>query len=150
MLSEVIDHAVKKVLPLAKKKHIEIQSQQPEQYSLKGDKQSLKQLFVILLDNAIKYSSSKTTVTITTKKSDHSVSIDIADQGIGIEKKDISRIFDRFYRIDNSRTRQEVSGYGLGLSIAKKIVDEHKGTLSVKSEKGKGTTFTIQLPTKQT
>lgn len=145
-LSAIIEEAVKKVMHQAKNKQITIEKKKIGKYTIKGEKQSLIQLCVILLDNAIKYSPEKTTVTLTTEKTDHSVLITITDAGIGIQEKDIPHIFDRFYRADMSRTKQNASGYGLGLSIAKKIVNMHEGIITVKSDKGKGTTFIVQLP----
>lgn len=144
-VADVLEEAVHKVHSLAKKKSITIERKKIGTIKVKGDKQSLIQLFVILLENAIKYSSEKTTVFITTKSVDHVIQVLVSDQGIGIDKKDIPHIFDRFYRADSSRTKQDVSGYGLGLSIAKKIIDGHKGEITVKSEKNQGTTFTVQL-----
>lgn len=70
------------------------------------------------------------------------------DQGMGISQADLPHLFDRFYRADKSRGKSDVSGYGLGLSIAKHIVDRHGGSIKVKSEVGRGTTFSIQLPVK--
>jgi two-component system sensor histidine kinase CiaH len=142
----IIDEAIRKVASVAKEKQITLQKKRFGNYKVTGDKQSLIQLCVILLDNAVKYSAEKTTVTITTKKTDHTMLISITDEGVGIDPKDIPHIFDRFYRADMSRTKQAVSGYGLGLSIAKKIVAMHNGAITVKSGKEKGTTFTIQLP----
>jgi signal transduction histidine kinase len=103
-------------------------------------------LFTILLDNAIKYSPANTTITLISKKRDNGIIIEVSDQGIGIEEKDISRIFERFYRADKSRTKTDVSGYGLGLSIAKQIVEDHNGIILVKSTVGRGTTFFVSLP----
>jgi two-component system sensor histidine kinase ResE len=74
----------------------------------------------------------------------------VSDHGIGIAAKDIPKIFDRFYRADKARTSAANSGYGLGLSIAKKIVTAHHGTISVKSAPGKGTEFLIRLPVTET
>ncbi|MCX6782568.1 MAG: HAMP domain-containing sensor histidine kinase [Candidatus Levybacteria bacterium] len=146
-LSEIVDGACKKVTNLAKHKSITIKNQVKD-YSLEGDRQSLTELFVIFLDNAIKYSHKNTTVTLTSKKTDHSLAIEIKDEGVGIEQQDLPYLFDRFYRVDKSRTKTDVQGYGLGLSIAKQIVDKHNGSISVESKLGKGATFTIQLPMK--
>jgi signal transduction histidine kinase len=96
------------------------------------------------LDNAIKYSPSNKEIKIESEKSNHSIAITVSDQGIGIDQKDLPHIFDRFYRADKSRSK--TSGYGLGLSIAKKIVETHKGSLTVRSGKDKGTSFIIRLP----
>jgi signal transduction histidine kinase len=96
------------------------------------------------LDNAVKYSPDHSAVKLASKKTDHHVLITVSDQGVGITEKDRLRIFDRFYQADKSRSK--TVGYGLGLSIAKEIVQSHKGSISVESKIGSGTTFTIQLP----
>ena len=103
-------------------------------------------LFVIILDNAIKYSPKKTAIKIYGKKTNNQIMIEIKDQGIGIEKKDLPFIFDRFFRAEQSRSKEKVTGYGLGLSIAKKIIGQHKGSLIVESKLEKGTTVIIRLP----
>ncbi len=144
-LKEILAEVENKLIVVAKQKKIALTTKVSAEKVL-GDKQSLIQLFTILLDNAIKYSEENTKITITSEKTDSTLLIYITDQGIGIAKLDIPHIFDRFYRADISRSKQTVSGYGLGLSIAKKILDIHKGTIQVKSELGKGTTFVIQLP----
>ncbi len=143
-LSEIIDIAVKKIAPLAKAKNITI-TQKITRHTIKGDAQSFEELFLIFLDNAIKYSPRGSSVTIVTRKIDSHINLIIQDNGIGIEKEDIPSIFDRFYRAEKSRTKNKVTGYGLGLSIAKKIIEEHKGTISVESRVGKGTTFTLSF-----
>ncbi|HSX40208.1 MAG TPA: HAMP domain-containing sensor histidine kinase [Candidatus Saccharimonadales bacterium] len=143
-LSSIIDEAIDIITPLAKKKYIHIQKNSIN-YKVLGEKQSLVQLFVILLDNAVKYSRKKTTVTISVNAEGHTLIISVQDRGIGIEKKDIARVFERFYRADSSRTSEHVPGYGLGLAIGKKIVETHKGSLTVMSKKNIGTTFTVTL-----
>lgn len=146
-LKEIVDEACRKVANLAKHKKITIKNQIKD-HSIQINRQSLSEAFVIFLDNAIKYSPKNTSVTLISHTTDHSIVVDIKDQGIGIDKKDIPHLFDRFYRADKSRTKTDVSGYGLGLSIAKQIIDRHNGSISVESEEGCGTTFSIQLPTK--
>ena len=103
-------------------------------------------MFYIFLDNAIKYTPKKGTITIGGKKERNNIKIEIKDTGIGIDKKDLPFIFDRFYRADKSRTKKSVPGFGLGLSLAKKIITLHKGQISVKSKRQKGTTFAVKLP----
>lgn len=142
-LLEITEAALKKVIQIAKKKHIVINNHISD-YTLKAESHSLTELFVILLDNAIKYSRENAEVNLTTKKLDHNIVINIQDTGIGIDEKDIPRVFDRFYRADKSRSK--TPGYGLGLSIAKQIVQTHKGSISVQSKLNEGTTFTVQLP----
>mgnify|MGYP001184895458 CR=1 FL=1 len=144
-LKQIINESIKKIETLAKNKNIDIKNSTIN-VNIKGNKYGLIDLFIVLLDNAIKYSKIKSTVNINTKKTDHSVLISIEDHGIGINRKDIPHLFDRFYRSDLARSKKEVSGYGLGLSIAKKIVDQHKGSINIKSKIKKGTTAVVRLP----
>jgi signal transduction histidine kinase len=144
-LPGLIADSVKKVMPIAQNKAIEITSDVPE-LVIKGDKIGLSELFVILLDNAIKYSSPNGKIEVTAKASNSAVAVRIKDHGMGISEKDIPHIFDRFYRADAARTKNSASGYGLGLSIAKKICDIHNGTITAESDKGTGTVFTVRLP----
>ncbi|HUD45008.1 MAG TPA: HAMP domain-containing sensor histidine kinase [Patescibacteria group bacterium] len=148
-VKEIVQEAIKKVASSAKKRNINIDinsGKNIDKLKIKGEQQSLIQLLVNLLDNAIKYSSKNTKITIFIEKTDHSVRISISDQGIGIAAKDLPHIFDRFYRADKSRTKTITYGYGLGLSIAKMITDMHNGTISARSKMGEGTTFVVQLP----
>jgi signal transduction histidine kinase len=146
-LSIVIKEAIRKVTNAAKTKHITI-TNDIRSVNLEGNQTSLTELFVIFLDNAIKYSPKQKTIHLTGKKNNGHIIIEITDQGIGIDEKDIPHLFDRFYRADKSRTKNAAPGYGLGLAIAKQIVDQHNGTIRVTSQLKKGTTFTIELPTK--
>lgn len=147
-LAEVVKESLKKVAVLARYKNITVKNLVKNQ-TLEADRQSLCELLVIFLDNAIKYSSKNTAITLSSKVLDHTIVIDVKDEGIGIDKKDIPFLFDRFYRADKSRTKNDVGGYGLGLSIAKQIIDKHNGFITVSSNTGKGTTFEIHLPIKQ-
>lgn len=112
-------------------------------FAVLGDQDSLVNLFRILFDNATKYTTTKTRINVQAVKLDYSIIISVADQGIGIAQKDLPHVFDRFYRADTSRSR--IAGYGLGLSIAKKIVTANNGTISVTSKLGKGSTFSVSL-----
>jgi len=114
--------------------------------TVSGDRDSLTELVAILLDNAIKYSPAHSSVKLASKATNDEVRLSVADHGIGIKASDIPRIFDRFYRADPSRTRANVGGYGLGLSIAKRIAEVHHGIISVESKPEKGSTFTVKLP----
>jgi two-component system, OmpR family, sensor histidine kinase CiaH len=140
-LKQVVQKAIEKVKPLAKLKQIKLQ---PDLYSLKikGNEESLIQLVVILLDNAIKYSHNGDKIKIITKKNKYQTTLSIQDTGIGIEKADLPHIFDRFYRADASRSKK-VDGFGLGLSIAKRIANLHHAKIEVESIASKGSTFSV-------
>ncbi|KKS96437.1 MAG: two-component sensor histidine kinase [Candidatus Gottesmanbacteria bacterium GW2011_GWA2_43_14] len=144
-IKSAVNSALSKVRPLAKQKSITVASQIKSRI-MEGDGKSLTEMLVIFLDNAIKYSRENTSVNLTGKISGQSQVLVISDQGSGISKEDLPHIFERFYRGDKSRS---ASGYGLGLSIAKKIIDAHHGTVEVASKKNQGTTFTVRLPLKQ-
>jgi two-component system, OmpR family, sensor histidine kinase CiaH len=143
-VKEIVDLAVNKVKAMATENKIKINTKIGS-IKVRGDKKSLVELLVILLDNAIKYSKANSSVKILAKKVTGKIEISISDQGIGILEKDLPHIFNRFYRAEKSRSKENVSGYGLGLSIAKKIVEMHYGTINVESEKNKGTKFTVTL-----
>jgi two-component system sensor histidine kinase CiaH len=145
-LQSIIDQAVEKVMPLAEKKQIHMHVHIP-QLIVQGDARSLKELFIILLDNAIKYSPEKKNITIQATKKENKIYISVIDSGIGMSEEALQHIYNRFYRADTSRTKQQTPGYGLGLSIAKRIVTIHQGRLSATSILGKGTTFVVALPT---
>lgn len=148
-LAAIVKKSIQGVKPQAMKKAIIIKNE-AQNFEVEGDPQGLSELLVIFLDNAVKYSQKGGSVTITSKKSDGFLLINILDNGIGIDEKDLPHIFDRFYRADLARSKNETGGFGLGLSIAKKIVDSHHGSITVKSKPGEGSTFTISLPAKQT
>ena len=109
------------------------------------DTDKMTQVIDNILNNAIKYSLDGGKITVTMKTTDDQMILSISDQGLGIPKQDLPRIFDRFYRVDRARSRAQ-GGTGLGLAIAKEIIKQHKGFIWAKSEYGKGSTFTIVLP----
>jgi len=108
------------------------------------------ELLVILLDNSIKYSDENTTITISTEHQKLHVLTKVKDEGYGISESDLAHVFDRFYRGKVSDPEKQVVGYGLGLSIAQRITELHRGSMSIDSELGKGTTITIKLPLART
>jgi two-component system, OmpR family, phosphate regulon sensor histidine kinase PhoR len=129
----------------ARQKGIEIRINCPEQLpEVLADQGKLEQVLLNLLDNAIKYTQSPGQVTVSATEAGDRVAISVADTGMGIPAKDLSRIFERFYRVDESRSRDQ-GGTGLGLAIVKHIVQLHGGEMQVKSEPGKGSTFTVLL-----
>ena len=123
---------------------IELESNIEEDISIKGDKESIKKVFTILLDNAIKYTNQSGKIDVDLRQEKNKIKIKVKNSGEGINKKDINKIFERFYRVDTSRAR-ESGGYGLGLSIAKSIVENHNGKIYAESNVGKDTTFIIEL-----
>lgn len=144
-LPEALQSAVKQVSPVAKKKGVELKTQF-NNLEIKANEESIEKLAVILLDNAIKYTPKGGKVTVATKKLRRFLALAVNDTGVGIPKRDLPHIFERFYRVDQSRTESRVEGFGLGLSVAKKIVDLHNGKISVKSKLGRGSTFIVRLP----
>lgn len=133
---------------LAETKSITIRTDIQEGTVFRGDEGRIRQLIVILLDNALKYTPADGTIELHCRKSSNLVHLVVRDSGCGIDQEHISRIFERFYRVNISRSRTE-GGTGLGLSIAKWIVEAHDGDIRVQSELAKGTTFHITLPQKK-
>ena len=144
-LKKIILESISQIKIKADKKNIKIISQIGPQ-KVFGDPNKLTEVFVIFLDNAIKYSSANTQIKLISQAKQNHLVIKIVDHGIGIGQKDLPHIFDRFYQADNARTKNKDSGYGLGLSIAKQIVEYHQGKILVNSKPKKGTTFTVHLP----
>ncbi len=145
-LDDVATEAINRVIALAQAHKIDIENTLGKQTAL-ANFDTLTDAVVILLDNAIKYSPAKSKVTISAETSGRHVLLHIADNGHGIADADLPHIFDRFYRADTSRSKQNIEGHGLGLSIAKRIVESHHGKITATSTKGTGTTFTIRLTT---
>ncbi len=145
---DVIKSAYKKIAPIARRKKIKIKMD-IQQGSLKADKIGLQEMITIIMDNSVKYTPSGGKIEVSSKTEGRKIVIKISDTGVGIDKKDISHIFDRFYRVDQSRSKAETPGFGLGLSIAKRIAELHNGSIEVSSIKGKGSVFTIKIPLKK-
>lgn len=124
---------------------IKIESDISDKIRVFGDEERLKQVMVNLIDNAIKYASENGEIIIGIKGGEKDVAISVSDNGIGIPKDDLPRIFERFYRVDKTRSR-DMGGSGLGLSIVKHILELHNSQIRVESEEGKGTKFEFNLP----
>ena len=110
-----------------------------------GDRDEIFQLFQNLIDNAVKYGAENTEIEVTARSDTAALAIAITDRGAGIPRQHLPRLTERFYRVDNARSR-ELGGTGLGLAIVKHIVARHRGTLMIDSTEGKGSTFTVRLP----
>ena len=143
-MTEILKNAVQACHIIAAEKRIEIEVSCAEAIVAKVDPSLFEQAIVNLLDNAVKYSHAGGTVRIEATQGD-CVDIAISDQGCGINKKHLPRLFERFYRVDKARSRQ-LGGTGLGLAIVKHIVQAHGGHIWVESTPGKGSIFTIRLP----
>lgn len=144
-LIPVIEQAIKQIRRIAGDRKLAVVNTAGD-LSFAGNFQSLTDLLVILLDNAVKYTKASGRVKLTAEKIDNSVLILVSDNGIGISSRDLPHVFDRFYRADAARSRSTTGGYGLGLAIAKQIVAAHRGTITVRSQQLRGTTFTVRLP----
>lgn len=112
---------------------------------VQGDEEKLKQIFINVIENAIRYSNENAKITVHSYQSDHRAIIEIQDEGIGIPEEDLPHITERFYRVNKARSRID-GGAGLGLSIVKQLVKQHDGALAIKSVVGEGTLVTISLP----
>lgn len=143
LLCEVFQH-----VQMLAADRLTISIEKMDQVEMKGDRDRIKQVLLNLLGNAIQYTPEGGKINIELANDGDNAKIIIQDNGPGIAKKDLQKIFDRFYRGEKSRTRSHSSGFGLGLSISQYIVNLHNGSIDVKSEIGEGTTFTVILPRK--
>ena len=142
-VSDLIEEACDLYQPLAEEKDMHIEINIPKQYHLSGDKGKLQRALANLLDNAIKYTPPGGKIIVSSAEVDKKIMLSVHDTGIGISQDEASRIFERFYRADKSRS---VPGAGLGLSLVKAIVRSHGGEIMVNSSPGTGSTFTVSLP----
>ncbi|NGZ75806.1 two-component system histidine kinase PnpS [Saccharibacillus alkalitolerans] len=135
----------------AEQKRIEIRLNVPEELFIEADEDRLRQIFLNLVGNGVSYTPDGGRIVIKAEEftderyDDERIRFSVSDNGIGIPKKDLPRIFERFYRVDKARSRSS-GGTGLGLSIVKHLVELHRGTISVESELGVGSTFIVELP----
>ena len=142
-LSELLKGIMNNVKGLAELKEISLSFSGSAGASILADRHQMKTLFLNIIDNAFKYTPPKGGIDISVFTNGAAACVSIKDTGVGIPAEEIGHIFDRFYRVDKSRSS---SGFGLGLSIAKSIVESHGGNISVLSPSGAGTTFTVSLP----
>jgi two-component system sensor histidine kinase VicK len=117
----------------------------PPEMLIRGDASRINQVFDNIISNAVKYSHEGALIQVSTEETAQSFRVYVKDNGIGIPKEDLRRIFDRFFRVDKARSRK-LGGTGLGLSISKEIMEAHGGHISATSELGKGTTMIIRFP----
>lgn len=147
-MTALITRVGNKFQPIAKEKQINLDCIVSENVHMCGDQDKLNQLAMILVDNSIKYTPEGGSVVLCLLHTADTVIITVKDTGIGMSAEEKERVFERFYRVDKARSREQ-GGSGLGLSIASWIVEEHKGKIQVESEPEKGSTFTVELPKKR-
>ena len=144
-LAEILGQVVRTMKPIAEKKNIRLGGENFVKAVINADEQKIKQLAIILVDNAIKYTPEGGAVLVSLESVDaNKVVFAVMDSGIGIAPEDLDKVFERFYRVDKARSR-EMGGNGLGLAIASEIVKLHDGKISVASKLGEGTKFTVEL-----
>ena len=146
-LKGLVNSIYEDLAPIAEEKNIKFFNNIPEDFSIFADESKISILLKNLIENAIKYNKENGTVRINGYEDKNFSTIEVSDTGIGIPKESLPLIFERFYRVDKSRSRN-IGGTGLGLSIVKHIVEAHKGKLEVKSEINKGSTFIVKIPKK--
>ena len=145
-VSEVLREACHQGSALAEAKQVGFQeSISGDSMWIQGDAGSLRRLFLILIDNAVKYTPANGHVEVSLQRNDGYAVAQVRDTGIGIAEADLPNVFERFYRADKARTR-ESGGVGLGLSIGRWITEVHTGTIEVQSSPGRGSMFQIRLP----
>jgi two-component system OmpR family sensor kinase len=144
-LSDLLREMYEDSIVLGSQKSIRISAEVSPEVFILGDKSRLRQMLLNLIDNAIKYNQVNGSITISLARMGGKALLTVRDTGIGIREEDIPRIFDRFYRVDRARSREQ-GGSGLGLSITKWIVGAHGGTIDVSSKLNQGTEFLISLP----
>ena len=144
-LAQVVERAFVTIRPIAEQSEVEVGFDVDEELVVCADEIQLVQLIRNLVDNAVKYTLPGGRVDVIAERLADGVSISVRDTGIGIPHGEVDRIFERFYRVDKARSRR-LGGTGLGLAIVKDIVEAHGGRISVETELGKGSTFTVMLP----
>lgn len=146
-LAQIIEETLEPYYPVGEKQEVEIIFNNNLENTLDfyGDSKRIKQLIIILIDNALKYMNRSGKITVEVELKGKQIELQVKDTGEGIDKEELKKVFNRFYRVDKASSRKK-GGSGLGLAIAKWIVESHKGTIEVKSEIDKGTDFNIKLP----
>lgn len=145
-VDDIVTEAYREARVLAKDRDLTVRIVDFEPVRVNGNADRVKQLLLNLISNAIKFTPDGGMVTLNLRREGQEAVLQVADTGVGIGEEDMRRIFDRFYQADSSRRKDDGDGFGLGLAIAKWIVDAHSGTISVASKLGEGTTFTVTIP----
>ena len=144
-MSKIVESMILMFDAVIYENNINLETNISKDLHINGDKESLKKLFSIIMDNAIKYTDKNGSITVSLFSDKNKVKMIIRNTGEGIAPEDLERVFERFYRVDKSRDR-ETGGYGLGLSIASSIVKEHRGKIYARSKVGSFTSFIVEIP----
>ena len=144
-LNELIDEVARSMRSIAETRQMLLETRLTDDVSVNGDPGRLRELVSVLLDNAVKYADAGGRVEVALRREHRKAIIEVSDNGPGIPRDALPHVFDRFYRVDEARSR-ESGGTGLGLAIARHIVDAHGGTINIESSAGAGTKVTVELP----
>ena len=144
-LNELIDEVARSMRSIAETRQMLLETRLTDDVSVNGDPGRLRELVSVLLDNAVKYADAGGRVEVALRKEHRKAIIEVSNNGPGIPRDALPHVFDRFYRVDEARSR-ESGGTGLGLAIARHIVDAHGGTINIESSAGAGTKVTVELP----
>lgn len=144
-LGTVVSGSVEAMAPLAEERSVDLTTSAEHGVHVQGDREQLRQLIVILVDNALRYTPEGGRVRVDAHRNDGTAVVAVTDTGIGIDRSALKHVFERFYRADEARSRAD-GGAGLGLSIAEQLVLDHGGRISAESAPGRGSTFTVSLP----
>jgi signal transduction histidine kinase len=144
-LGSLVEQATEAMQPLADEREVALGIDATHGVHVEGDREQLRQLVVILVDNALRYTGKGGRVEVDVAGRDGSAVMAVTDTGIGIPREALGHVFERFYRADEARNRDS-GGAGLGLAIAEKLVEEHGGRIAAESTPGEGSTFTVTLP----
>jgi two-component system, OmpR family, sensor kinase len=144
-MNEILEEACEIAVPLARSKRISIEQDLPPEIAAKGDESFLRDLFLVFLENAVKYSPPDTRIKVNLRRVNGSARVQFQDEGIGISPQHVPHIFERFYRANDSG-QADARGSGLGLAIAQAIAHAHGGKIDCETSAGRGSTFTVTLP----
>jgi signal transduction histidine kinase len=143
--NDLLAECCRSALPAAAARDIGIECLAPRDAPFRGDEDLLRRLVMNLLDNAVRYTPRGGRVSAALETSPEYIKVSISDTGAGIAPRDAARVFERFYRADQARSRRD-GGFGLGLSIVQWIAEAHRGTVELSSQPGAGSVFTVTLP----
>ena len=144
-INNLIETVLKRLRPIARRKDVELEFISMREVNASVDEVKISQIITNLVDNAIKYNRDQGWVTVTLDADHQYFSVEVKDSGLGIPEESIEHIYERFYRVDKSHSR-EIGGTGLGLAITRSAILMHRGTITVESTVGEGSTFTIKIP----